>query len=276
MVLYINDIDSASTRWKGVFLAGTDSKDISRLTLAEEAIVIPDRNEGKLELHLRNGSVHEFSPSDPGRYSLSAFGQRDFPVEIKGAESRPRFRSWASRKADQPDFPATSDRARRRCRIPASPLVSLRLRLVRNAGHAPGRASPPRRPRCGIPDHSASGKRLLPDVYPRRGTCPPGLHSCLGRNLGRQHPDRRDWTASASHASNECPAAAAPACSLRMPPAGTIWKIFHRPKIPRRLPRTALARTPQKVFREEAAGAWACRNFWISTSCAASSTIFPC
>jgi LPS export ABC transporter permease LptF/LPS export ABC transporter permease LptG len=85
MVLYVNDIDSASTRWKGVFLAGTD-KGISRLTLAEEAIVIPDRNEGKLELHLRNGSVHEFSADDPGHYSLSAFGQRDLPVEIKSPE----------------------------------------------------------------------------------------------------------------------------------------------------------------------------------------------
>jgi LPS export ABC transporter permease LptF/LPS export ABC transporter permease LptG len=85
MVLYVNDIDSASTRWKGVFLAGTD-KGVSRLTLAEEAIVIPDRNEGKLELHLRNGSVHEFSADDPGHYSLSAFGQRDLPVEIKSAE----------------------------------------------------------------------------------------------------------------------------------------------------------------------------------------------
>src|SRR5579872_6912258 len=55
MVLYVNDIDSSATRWKGVFLAGTD-KGVSRLTLAEEAIVVPDRNEGKLELHLRNGT----------------------------------------------------------------------------------------------------------------------------------------------------------------------------------------------------------------------------
>jgi len=85
MVLYINDIDSAATRWKGVFLAGID-KGVSRLTLAEEAIVIADRSEGKLELHLRNGSVHEFSPADPGHYSLSAFGQRDLPVEVKSAE----------------------------------------------------------------------------------------------------------------------------------------------------------------------------------------------
>src|ERR1700682_4793834 len=85
MVLYVNDIDSASTRWKGVFLAGTD-KGVSRLTLAEEAIVIADRSEGKLELPLRNGSVHEFSSDVPSHYSLSAFGQRDLPVEIKSAE----------------------------------------------------------------------------------------------------------------------------------------------------------------------------------------------
>ncbi len=85
MVLYVNDIDSAATRWKGVFLAGTD-KGVSRLTLAEEAIVIPDRSEGKLELHLRNGSVHEFSADDPGHYSLSAFAERDLPVEVKSSE----------------------------------------------------------------------------------------------------------------------------------------------------------------------------------------------
>ncbi len=86
MVLYVNDIDSSATHWKGVFLAGTDTNGVSRLTLAEDAIVIADRTEGKLELHLRDGSVHEFSPEDPSHYSLSAFGQRDFPVEIKGDE----------------------------------------------------------------------------------------------------------------------------------------------------------------------------------------------
>lgn len=88
MVLYVNDIDSAATRWKGVFLAGTD-EGVSRLTLAEEAIVIADRSEGKLELHLRNGSVHEYSPSDPGHYTLSAFGERDLPVDITSAEGDP-------------------------------------------------------------------------------------------------------------------------------------------------------------------------------------------
>ena len=87
LVLYVNDIEAAATRWHGVFLAGTDTKDISRLTLAEEAIVIADRREGKFELHLRNGSVHEFSPSDPGHYSLSQFAERDWPIEVRGSDT---------------------------------------------------------------------------------------------------------------------------------------------------------------------------------------------
>jgi LPS export ABC transporter permease LptF/LPS export ABC transporter permease LptG len=89
LVLYVNDIDSAATRWNGVFLAGTDAKDVSRLTLAEEAIVVADRREGKLELHLRNGSDHEFSLNQPGNYSLSAFAERDLPVEVRGLETGP-------------------------------------------------------------------------------------------------------------------------------------------------------------------------------------------
>ena len=87
VVLYVNDIDATATLWHGVFLAETDTKDVSRLTLAEEAIVIAGRSEGKLELHLRNGSVHEFSLSEPGNYSLSGFAERDLPVEIHGFET---------------------------------------------------------------------------------------------------------------------------------------------------------------------------------------------
>ena len=120
MVLYVNDIDSAATRWKGVFLAGTD-KGVSRLTLAEEAIVIADRNEGKLELHLRNGSVHEFSPADPGHYSLSAFGERDLPVEIKSAEGD---------RVSEPGIPGRTMRTlwqERRTQLDASVEIQRRL-----------------------------------------------------------------------------------------------------------------------------------------------------
>ncbi len=84
LVLYIQDVPAAATRWHGIFLAGSDAHNVSRLTLAEDAIVIADRNEGKLELHLRNGSVHEVALDNPGQYSLSAFGQRDWPIDAGG------------------------------------------------------------------------------------------------------------------------------------------------------------------------------------------------
>ena len=40
---------AAATRWRGVFLAESGAESGSRLTLAEEAIVIADREQGKLQ-----------------------------------------------------------------------------------------------------------------------------------------------------------------------------------------------------------------------------------
>jgi LPS export ABC transporter permease LptG/LPS export ABC transporter permease LptF len=82
LVLYVQDVSAAATHWHGVFLAESDAGDISRLTLAEDAIVIADPNNGKLELHLRGGGVHEFSPDNADQYSLSAFGERDLSLGL--------------------------------------------------------------------------------------------------------------------------------------------------------------------------------------------------
>lgn len=81
MVLYVQDISAAATQWRGVFLAETGTGDSSRLTLAENAIVIADREQDKLQLHLRNGSTHQFSLTDPDHYDLSNFSQRDLSIE---------------------------------------------------------------------------------------------------------------------------------------------------------------------------------------------------
>lgn len=81
MVLYVEDATTAATHWHGVFLAQTSDKD-TELTLAEDAIVVADHDRGKLELHMKNGSTHVFSPGDPGHYSVETFGQADWPVDI--------------------------------------------------------------------------------------------------------------------------------------------------------------------------------------------------
>lgn len=84
LVLYVQDISAAAMNWHGVFLAESDGGDVSRLTLAEDAIVVADRNQGKLQLYLHNGSVHEAQIQDPAHYGLSAFGERDLAVGIVG------------------------------------------------------------------------------------------------------------------------------------------------------------------------------------------------
>jgi LPS export ABC transporter permease LptF/LPS export ABC transporter permease LptG len=82
LILYISDVAASGTQWHGVFLAETGAESGSRLTLAERAIVIPEPSQGKLELHLQGGSTHEFYRERPDRYSVTAFGESDWPIEV--------------------------------------------------------------------------------------------------------------------------------------------------------------------------------------------------
>jgi len=91
LVLYVNDVAAAGTQWHGVFLAQSGSESGSQLTLAENAIVIAEPKQGKLELHLKGGTTHEFSREDADHYSVTAFGQSDWPIEFSGlAVAQPR------------------------------------------------------------------------------------------------------------------------------------------------------------------------------------------
>jgi LPS export ABC transporter permease LptF/LPS export ABC transporter permease LptG len=85
MVLYVEDATASATHWRGVFLAETGSDGNSQLTLAEDAIVIADRAEDKLELHLHDGSTHEYAANQPDHYNVSTFAESDFPVEFADA-----------------------------------------------------------------------------------------------------------------------------------------------------------------------------------------------
>src|ERR1700730_5127176 len=82
LILYISDVAVSGTLWHGVFLADTGAESGSRVTLAERAIVIPDPNHGTLQLHLQGGSTHELYRDRPDRYSVTAFAQSDWPIEV--------------------------------------------------------------------------------------------------------------------------------------------------------------------------------------------------
>lgn len=93
-VLYVNDVSASGTQWHGVFVADTGGESGSQVTLADNAIVIPEPRQGKLELHLQGGTTHEFSRADANHYSVTSFGQSDWPIEVSGlVPAHPRRRS---------------------------------------------------------------------------------------------------------------------------------------------------------------------------------------
>jgi LPS export ABC transporter permease LptF/LPS export ABC transporter permease LptG len=102
VVLYVQDVEAAATRWRGVFLAtsgalGFRSASGSRpgsnetaIWTAENAFVMNGSSEGQIQLHLGRGSTHEYDPSDPNRYNVTTFGENDIPVDISAATAAAR------------------------------------------------------------------------------------------------------------------------------------------------------------------------------------------
>jgi len=130
LVLYVQDVEAAATRWRGIFLAETGTENGSRVTLAEEAIVIADREQGKIQLHLQSGSTHEYNLREPDRYSVSTFGESDIPVTFgefarTGAvRQTPAEKSFADLLAAQgPDWREMRVELHRRLAFPAASLM---------------------------------------------------------------------------------------------------------------------------------------------------------
>jgi LPS export ABC transporter permease LptF/LPS export ABC transporter permease LptG len=88
LVLYVNDVNAAASNWRGVFLSQQTEKG-SELTVAQDAVVVTDRARGTLELHLHNGSVHEFDPANPNQYQVQTFGESDWPIPLSGLSASP-------------------------------------------------------------------------------------------------------------------------------------------------------------------------------------------
>jgi len=71
VVLYVQDVSAAGTRWRDVFLARDNSSEGSQITVAKNAIVMGDSDNGKLTLRFDDVSTHQYNPKDPVHYDLS-------------------------------------------------------------------------------------------------------------------------------------------------------------------------------------------------------------
>jgi LPS export ABC transporter permease LptF/LPS export ABC transporter permease LptG len=90
LVLYVQDVEAAATRWRGVFLASTGAAGTTDVTIAEGAQVVAGADNNQIELHLGSGSTHEYDPHDPRRYNVTTFGESEIPVELSNPVTGPK------------------------------------------------------------------------------------------------------------------------------------------------------------------------------------------
>lgn len=80
IVLYVQDVAAAATRWRGVFLASSDGGRTSVTTAASASVMRGPDNQ--FEIHLGQGSTHEYDPRRPDRYDVTTFGDSDLAIDL--------------------------------------------------------------------------------------------------------------------------------------------------------------------------------------------------
>jgi LPS export ABC transporter permease LptF/LPS export ABC transporter permease LptG len=92
-ILYISDIPSTTnTHWHRIFLAdvtpSTDRGDSPRVTLATDAIAVPDAAQNRIQLSLSNASTYDVS-KDPSEYKVSSSPAHDIILQAKPNDPLP-------------------------------------------------------------------------------------------------------------------------------------------------------------------------------------------
>jgi LPS export ABC transporter permease LptF/LPS export ABC transporter permease LptG len=132
LILYVQDVEAAATRWTGVFLAtSAQNTSTTDVTLADSAQVITTPNHNQIELQLGKGSTHEYDPAEPNHYNVTTFGESEIPVDIANASASPKSqtlsdaeRSVSSLLADKgPHWRDARVEFHRRIAFPAACLV---------------------------------------------------------------------------------------------------------------------------------------------------------
>ncbi|MGH9716027.1 MAG: LPS export ABC transporter permease LptF [Candidatus Acidiferrales bacterium] len=80
VVLYVQDVAAAATHWRGVFLADSAGQGTS-ITTAQSASIVRGPGD-QLDIHLGQGSTHEYNPRHPDRYNVTTFGDSDLALDI--------------------------------------------------------------------------------------------------------------------------------------------------------------------------------------------------
>jgi LPS export ABC transporter permease LptG/LPS export ABC transporter permease LptF len=101
-VLYVQDVEAAATRWRGVFLASAGNvssligsgsagrSEQSTVTTAKDAAVVAGPARGQIDINLGAGDTHEYDPRYPSQYNVTTFGETDIPIDVSAVAAPQR------------------------------------------------------------------------------------------------------------------------------------------------------------------------------------------
>jgi lipopolysaccharide export system permease protein len=91
LLLYLKDVASSNTQWRGVFIVDRSQSDEVKVTLAESGRLVNRDASGQTMLYLENGATHEFDPQRRQQYTVTSFDNSELPISEHGVEAQQRL-----------------------------------------------------------------------------------------------------------------------------------------------------------------------------------------
>lgn len=90
LVVYLDDLAVDKRSWSKVFLVDSSDPKSPRTFMAHDGTWVSDGGDGRLQLHLEQGTIYEVNPDDPSKDNVSIFAKTDIPIELNRSEFQAR------------------------------------------------------------------------------------------------------------------------------------------------------------------------------------------
>jgi lipopolysaccharide export system permease protein len=90
LLLYLKDVASSSSQWRGVFIVDRSQRNEVKVTLAKSGRLVNEDGTGRMTLYLENGATHEFDPLHKQQYSVTTFDNLEIPIAEPGQSGTQR------------------------------------------------------------------------------------------------------------------------------------------------------------------------------------------
>jgi LPS export ABC transporter permease LptF/LPS export ABC transporter permease LptG len=93
LLLYLEDVTSSRSSWRGVFIADLTQRNSVKVTLAESGVLVNEAARNRFVLHLEQGTTHEYDPLRPDEYSVGSFTDTEIPILVDQGSTEAAERS---------------------------------------------------------------------------------------------------------------------------------------------------------------------------------------